>query len=281
MMMYVFGFFWGCVNIIVWMWYFQTAGNFPRTRFGHDSTSSKLVRLFGKWGRIGILLPISVIMGLGPFFAPVIGEKLAQQQAWLHRCDSFMTEVVLNGLFFNSPDDDAPMASFYFRQPNGTLQKQYDYNLTNDDVNPSIWHFALLPSSGAYAQIQSVTYNFDNFTFVATCSGNTYQCSQGSFQDTGLLSFFITDISNSTVENLRADNYGHHSDDAPSYILKQVEADGSLGSVVVRTAVTQPGHCTTLKLCANDASIATLAPVGLTLFAQNEYSKVCTTPNSN
>ncbi|KAJ6469331.1 hypothetical protein C8R45DRAFT_428778 [Mycena sanguinolenta] len=114
LLMYVFGFFWGCVNIVVWMWYFQSADNYPRTRFGagHDSMLSQIVRFLGKWGRIGILVPVAVIMGLAPFFSPVIGEKIAQQQAWLHRCDSFNGEVVLSGLFFNSPDNRHPLRRF-------------------------------------------------------------------------------------------------------------------------------------------------------------------------
>ncbi|KAF7338824.1 hypothetical protein MSAN_02205100 [Mycena sanguinolenta] len=287
LMMYVFGFFWGCVNIVVCMWYFQSADNSPRTRFGdRNSTFSQIARSARKWGRIGILVPVAVILGLGPFFAPVVGERIAQQQAWVHRCDSFNGEVVLNGLFFNSPANEAPIASFYFRQPNGTLQKQYDYNLTNDAVNPSIWYFSLLSGSGSAAQIQNVTYDLNNFTFVATCPGNATQCTKGTFQDAGYLSFLILDeASNATIANLKTVDrdwdYGHHSDDAPSYILKEVDADGSLGNVVVRTAVTEPGHCTTLKMCANDASISTLAPVGLTLYAQNKYSVVCSTPNSN
>ncbi|KAJ7809190.1 hypothetical protein B0H14DRAFT_2379912, partial [Mycena olivaceomarginata] len=250
LMMYVFGFYWGCVNI---------------------------------WGSVVVLLPISVIMGLGPFFAPVVGIKLIQKQAWLHRCDLFSGEVVLNGLSFTSPRDATPVASFYFRQPNGNLEKQYDYGLTQDGTNQSLWHFALLPAFQPLIQIQSVTYDFDNFTFVSTCPGNTSQCSQGSFKDTGVLELSITDPFNSTIAHLRAVDKGWDygkSDDAPSYILKQVEADGSLGNVVVRTAVTQPEHCNSLKLCANNADIATLAPVGLTLFRQNEYSKVCSTPNS-
>ncbi|KAF8217607.1 hypothetical protein K438DRAFT_4637 [Mycena galopus ATCC 62051] len=283
LIMYVFGFFWGCVNIVMWMWYFQSTGDPDRTGSGRRSTSSQGLRFLRKWGHIGLVLPVAIIMGLGPFFAPVIGEKLAQQQAWLHRCDSFAAEVVLNGVFYNSPDNEPAVATFYFRQSNGTLERQYDYNLTKDINDSDIWHF-VLSGSQPPTQIPSITYYFNNFTFVATCPGNTTQCNQGSYEGSGFLSFSIAYSSNSTIVNLRAVDkdwdYGH-SDDAPSYLLKQVQADGSLGDIVVRTAVTQPGHCTTLKLCANDADIATLAPVGLTLFAQNEYSKVCTTPNSN
>ncbi|KAJ6559766.1 hypothetical protein B0H19DRAFT_1260463 [Mycena capillaripes] len=188
-------------------------------------------------------------------------------------------EVVLSGLSYNAPDDQAPIATFQFRQPNGTLSEGYTYNLTNDGPT-SIWQFA--PS--AAQSLVKVTYDISNFTLQATCQGNTSQCMQGFFQESGFLSFSLTDSFNSTVTNLRAVDkdwvYGH-SDDAPSFLLKEVQPDGSLGKVVVRTAVTQPGHCMNLKLCANDTSIETLVPIGLTLMKQNEYSRVCTTPNSN
>ncbi|KAJ7775992.1 hypothetical protein DFH07DRAFT_731981, partial [Mycena maculata] len=200
-----------------------------------------------------------------------------------HRCDPYMVEVVLSGLTFNSPDDQAPVATFYFRQPNDALQQGYVYNLTNDAADASIWHFAPVPGQ-ALAETPSVTYDLGNSTLEANCPGNASQCAHGSFKDSGLLSFSLTNVFNTSTVNLSAVDkdwdYGQ-SDDAPSYMLKEVRPDGSLGKVVVRTAVTEVGHCTNLKLCANDASIETLAPVGLTLMKQNAYAIVCTTPNSN
>ncbi|KAF8217536.1 hypothetical protein K438DRAFT_1746837 [Mycena galopus ATCC 62051] len=195
--LYVFGFFWGCVNIIVWIWYFQSIGDSDpnRTGSGRHSTFSRGLRLLRKWGRVELLLPVAIIMGLGPFFAPVIGERLAQQA------------VVLNGVFYNSPDNKPAVATFYFRQSNRTLERLYDYNLIKDSNNPNIWHF-VLSGSQRPTQIPSVTYYFNNFTFVVTCPGNTTQCNQGSYQEGGFLSFSIADSFNPTVLNLRAVDNG-------------------------------------------------------------------------
>ncbi|KAJ6559802.1 hypothetical protein B0H19DRAFT_1069532 [Mycena capillaripes] len=232
LIMYVFGFFWGCVKIVVWMAYFQPSQSSPAI-----TRSKGVLRHCWHCVRLPTLLPIAIMMGLGPFFAPFVGVKLAQEHAWLHRCDTFAVK----------------------------------YNLTNDWAT-SIWQFAL----SAAQSLVEVTYNISNFTLQATCPSNTSQCTQGSFQESGFLSFSLTDSFNSAVKNLRAVDkdwvYGH-SDDAPSFLLKEVLPDGSLGNVVVRTAMTQPGHCANLKLCASDASGETLVPIGLTLIKQNKYSR--------
>jgi hypothetical protein len=155
--------------------------------------------------------------------------------------------------------------------------------LTNDAINTSIWRFGpVLGQSLADGQI--VTYNLKNSSVTATCAGNTTECTQGSFDDSGFLSFALTNLFNPTNVNLKTvdgDWVYAKSDDAPSYMLKEVKSDGSFGDVVVRTAVTERGHCTQLKLCANGATVENLAPVGLTLMKQNEYARVCSTPNSN
>ncbi|KAJ7459282.1 hypothetical protein FB451DRAFT_571535 [Mycena latifolia] len=279
LIMYVFGFFLGCVNLVVALWYFQATRSPAgiRTR----KSDSRILNLAWRTARILVLVPVSVILVSGPFFAPVVGVKLAQEQAWIHRCDPFPVEIILTGLSFNAPGTATPIATFSLRE-NGIVGSTYVYTL---GVNGSIWHFGPSPGqSPVTSQLPTVTYNIDNSSLMATCSGNTSQCTQGTFQESGVLSFALTNSFSSTHVNSRAVDrdwvYGK-SDDAPSFILKEVNPDGSLGDVVVRTAVTQPGHCSVLKMCANGATVEALAPVGLTLMKQNEYSKVCTTPNSN
>ncbi|KAF7354002.1 Cyclic AMP receptor 1 [Mycena venus] len=280
LIMYVFGFFLGCVNIITWIWFFQTMASPTRPLADGGSHLGNVFR----WLMRLLLIAVAVMMGLGPFFSPFVGIKLARAQAYLHRCDSYAVEIVLEGLPFNAPSDASPLAVFSFREL-GTLEVRYEFSLTQDDENPSIWHFSLPPSANTVDQIHTVTYNFTDSSISATCPGNSStQCTHGSFKETDFLSFSLTDSTNSTTVDLRAVDKGWDypkSDDAPSYMLKKVQSDGSLGQVVVRTAVTDPHHCTDLKLCANNADVETLAPVGLTLLKQNEYSKVCSTPNSN
>ncbi|KAJ7168942.1 hypothetical protein C8R46DRAFT_242861 [Mycena filopes] len=278
--MYVFGFFLGCVNIVVWIWLLQTWVPLERTHPGR----SNVFRYSMRGGRFLLLIPLAVFMGLAPFFAPVVGVKEAQRQAYLHRCDPFAVEVVLEGLPYNAATDRNPVATFSFRE-NGVLQERYQYNLTSDAKNNLLWHFVLSSQSPeSVAPVQQVTYDFGNSTISATCPGNLTECTQGSFEESGYLTFSLTDSRNSNTTSLRAvDNdwdYGK-SDDAPSYILKEVQSGGELGGVMVRTAVTNPHHCRLLKLCANNADVETLAPVGLTLLKQNDYSRVCSTPNSN
>ncbi|KAJ7253200.1 hypothetical protein C8J57DRAFT_1660371 [Mycena rebaudengoi] len=205
---------------------------------------------------------------------------MAFQNAWLHRCDSYMVEVVLGGLAFNSPQDAVPNAAFYFRQPDGRLEKQQEYHLINDRDD---WH--LTPAGPTPSPLPTVTYYLGNSTLSATCiTPNATFCTLGSFHESGFLTFSIVDAFNKSAVALRAVDkewvYGK-ADDAPSYILREVQDKGDLGAVVVRTAVTNLHDCTSLKLCANSANVQTLVPVGLTLLKQNEYSKVCTTPNSN
>ncbi|KAJ7253181.1 hypothetical protein C8J57DRAFT_1077031 [Mycena rebaudengoi] len=279
LIMYVFGFFWGCVNIVAWMWYFQRKNISGST--GRSLIRSRVLRYSWRLGHILVLFPVAVIMCLGPFFAPTIGINLSRENAWLHRCDSYMVEVVLGGLAFSSPQDATPIAAFYFRQPDGRLEKQQEYHLIND--RDDIWH--LTPAGQTPSSLPTVTYYLGNSTLSATCTTpNATICTVGSFQESGFLTFSIVDAFNKSTVTLRAVDkewvYGK-ADDAPSYILREVQDKGDLGAVVVRTAVTNLHDCTSLKLCANSANVQTLVPVGLTLLKQNEYSKVCTTPNSN
>ncbi|KAJ7906465.1 hypothetical protein B0H13DRAFT_1619348, partial [Mycena leptocephala] len=259
--MYLFGFFLGCANIVVCACVIYYAWHCA-------------------W--ILVFLPVAVILGIGPFFSPLIGIKIGREQAWLHRCDTYSVEIVLTGLSFNSPSTAIPTATFSVRQ-NGILENQYQYGLTNDAVNVSIWRFGPSPEQ-PLADGQIITYNLDNSSLVATCAGNTGQCTQGSFasEEKGFLSFDLTNSVNPANVKLRAvdpDWASPNNDDAPSFILKEVQPDGNLGEVVMRTAVIQ--HCTLLKVCANGATVEILAPVGLTLMKQNAFGKVCTTPNSN
>ncbi|KAJ7581011.1 hypothetical protein C8J56DRAFT_958806 [Mycena floridula] len=290
-MMYPFGFLWGCVNILVWILYFPAAIAWPAKQSNRPWIASKTFRYCWYLVHVAVILPIAIILSLGPFCAPSIGVKIAQKQAWLHRCDSYNYEIILTGLTFNTPDElqESPMAAFYVRE-NGALNLSYYYNLTADVDDTNIWHFRFAsPSiSATVAQPLDISYQFANSTVSASCRSSvneTTQCMQGSFEENGFLSFSLNDQLAGTTSKLRAvdKEWGNYAraDDAPSFILKQVLPDSSLGPVVLRTAVTQPDHCNSLKLCANNLNLESLTPLGLALLKQNEFSKVCTTPNSN
>ncbi|KAJ6517795.1 hypothetical protein DFH09DRAFT_1194776 [Mycena vulgaris] len=132
---------------------------------------------------------------------------------------------ILTGLSFNSPNTATPVASFSFRQ-NGVLDYQYDYRLTNEDADPARWRFAPAPGQGLTIS-QTMTYDVANDLLVATCAGNTSQCTQGSFDESGFLSFTLNNSLTPATVRLRALDkdwvYGK-ADDAPSFLLKEVQA---------------------------------------------------------
>ena len=200
----------------------------------------------------------------------------------------------MEGLSYGSPGNELALASFYFG-PSANRTKYYEYTMTLDPGDSNVWNFGFsqfvpgvtIPSD-VYPLVQNISYQMANQTFSATCTtgpeaNGTTSCMQGSFDEGGYLSLNINNTLANVVTNLRAVDKNWMfvpADDAPSYILAEVEPDGSLGQSQLRTAVTFPGHCTILKLCS-ETGIDVLPPVGLTLMRQNAYSIVCTTPNSN
>jgi hypothetical protein len=305
---YIFGFFLGCINIFVFYLYFSYAFGWldPRRylrdaeihNLGQDDEGmrqpdSRPNRAFNRaWEAVHILiiLPVAIIVILGPFFSPFIGLKIAQREAWIHRCDPFAVEVILAGRAYSSPNSTLPVASFYF-WVNGTRSLFYEYSLSQSDNDANTWYFALtqvtpgvnIPAP-VYPLISNVSYQFDTNELSAVCTASpdapvneTTSCMQGSF-DTSYLSFTTNDTRTGVVTTLRAvDAQWEFSEDAPSFLLKN-----SQGQTAVRTAVTEPEHCTFLKMClANETGVDMLPPVGLALMQEDKYSISCSKPSSN
>jgi hypothetical protein len=310
---YIFGFFWGWVNVFIFYLYFSYAfgwldprpyrRNMEMHNLGQndeeirqpDAPPNPILnsRAFDHvWEAVHILiiLPIAIIVSLGPFFSPYIGIKIAQREAWLHRCDPFAVEVILAGRAYSSPISTLPVASFYF-WANGTRSQYYEYSLSQSDNDTNTWYFALtqvtpgvnIPAP-VYPLISNVSYQFDTDELSAVCTAgpdapanDTTSCMQGSF-DTSYLSFTTNDTRTGVVITLRAiDTQWEFSEDAPSFLLKN-----SQGQTAVRTAVTEPEHCTFLKMClANDTGVDMIPPVGLALMQQDIYSRICSKPSSN
>jgi len=295
-----------CLRYIryVWGWFRFTSPRRPR-----------ILRYFVKYFLRFLIIVLAVIVCLGPFFAPLIGLKIAQgvsgyiicstntlttlQNAWNNRCDRFPVEVILDGRpYYDSIKENPSVASFYIGQP-GRRTEYYKYGMTQDDSDTTIWHLRLIhatippDSDPVYHPLaQDLSYRFANHSVTATCTTNTSSsaipCMEGSFNNDGkAFSLTINDTHTGIVTKLRAFDKGVWApvpaDDAPSVILREVQPDDSLGSIdVLRTAVTMQGKCTRLKLClARERGIDLLAAVGLVLKAQDNYAYVCTTPNSN
>jgi len=309
---YIYGFSLGLVNIGFCLKYIRTVCGFFKF------TSLKPLRILRYFVR-SLIIGLAIIMCLGPFFAPLIGLKKAQvvsgyaicstntliapQEAWDHRCDQFSVEVILDGRpYYDSIKENPSVASFYFGQP-GRRTEYYQYVMIQDDndATGTIWNLRLsnvtIPPDldPVYHPLaQELSYRYDNYSIAATCTTNTSSsaitipCMEGSFNGGGkALDLTINDTRTpGTVTKLRALDKGvwapDPADDAPSVLLREVQPDGSLGSIdVLRTAVTMKGKCTRLKVCLAESGIDLLAAVGLILRAQDKYAYVCTTPNSN
>jgi hypothetical protein len=218
-----------------------------------------------------MLFPLAIIFSLGPFFGPYItlrisqqvtiflstshGELICPQLAWDHRCDSFLVEVNLDALPYNAPVDAEPRATFFFWQ-NGVRTKLYDYNLINSQEDANVWDLqfgtiepgAIVPAQW-FPSIQDMSIDVSNGTFSASCvtgpdmpMNATTPCIYGSFSTSVITT---NDTRANNVTHLKAEDeiwYSLNNEDAPDYILRDVEPDLTLGNIALRTAVTEPGH---------------------------------------
>jgi len=281
---YVYGFILGLVNLGVVLRYIRAVWTFTRLK------SLGILRYFVRYFMRFLIIALATIICLGPFFAPLIGIKITQVDAWNHRCDRFSVEVILDGRPYY--DSNPSVASFYFGQP-GQRTEYYKYGMTQDENDTDIWHLRLTDVTIPpdldpvhHPLAQDLSYRFANHSVAATCTTNTSSsvtipCMEGSFNDGGkALNLTINDIRTGVVTKLRAVDKGTWApvpaDDAPSVLLREVQPDDSLGSIdMLRTAVTMKGKCTKLKLClATDQRIDLLAAVGLILKAQDDYAYV-------
>ena len=188
-----------------------------------------------------------------------------------------------------------PVASFYFWQ-NNVRTEFFQYEISQGQ-DGDIWNFDLrqiisgvnVPED-VYPLAWSMSYDFVNNTVTANCASSpttptnaTTPCMTGSFTQGSLLSLSIDDTRTNTTTNLRAVNTPWSFYDAsPSYILREVNSDGSLGDIAVMTLVTKYSTCTLLQLCvASETGLDALAALGLTLLSQNDFALQCTTPASN
>jgi len=245
----------------------------------------------------------SQIYSMGKWLCAICSTNtlITPQTAWHHRCDSLSSvEVILHGRpFYHSNKKNPSVACFSFGRQPGRRTEYYKYGMTQDDNDPTgtIWHLRRMSVTippdldPVYHPLaQDLSYRFDNHSVAATCTTNsssavTIPCMEGSFDNSeDALNLTIMDLRTRNVTKLRARDKGVwapvEADDAPSVLL----IDDSLGSEVLRTAVTMPGNCTRLKLCLatrRERGIDVLAAVGLILKAQDNYAYTCTTPDSN
>jgi len=270
-MMFLFGWVWGCVNLAVFWGYFSSS-------FAFDSGRQGMFSLF-------VVAPIATVLILGPFISPFIALPLAQRTAWIHGCDGYPIQIVIDAKAYNGPSYQPNIASYF-----QGYTPLYSYDIFQSSADQ--WSFNIRTinspdlaqnhSAPLYPSISNITYDFIYNTVSANCtfpsSNTTSTCVTGSFNPNNYLSFNLTDLrSNSTTYLHAVDKEWAFGDDAPSVILKD-----SNGVEVIRTDVTKKGDCTQLKLCAaQDSGAGITVPVGLILMRQMDYSVYCTTPSDD
>jgi hypothetical protein len=218
-----------------------------------------------------------------------------QQHAWVHGCDHYPVEVVLEGQRYNAPRTQPSLASFYFWE-NGTRTKFFEYGITYG-ASVDEWGFDLrrivgrkIPAS-VYPLVQEVSYDFVGNTISGSCVANgagtvdsmdsevTTPCLEGTVDLGNVLSYSLTDTRVNTTYNLRAGSKEwYFRDDAPSVRLHRVHADDeTLGQTVLTTLVTKPGDCNLLKVCSGvESGVDMIGPIGILLLKLDEYGIRCT-----
>jgi len=277
-LMFMFGFCWGVINLIVFWAYFASEAGFASSYTRKISS----MRLFFN---LIIMLPIATVLCLGPFFSPFAGLSLAQKAAWKHGCDNFPVQIILSTKAYNGPSTEPNTAQYFLGK-----EPIYTYDIFQQSADDWTFNIRTLDSPALannqsdpiYPSVSNITYNFVDNTVSANCTSpnanTTFRCVDGSFNPNDYLSFKISDLRDNSTTNLNAvDKQWAFGNDAPSVILKDES-----GVEVIRTDVTNPSACTQLKVCAGRSSGADiLVPIGLILTRQADYAVECTTPSND
>ncbi|THG96428.1 hypothetical protein EW026_g5406 [Hermanssonia centrifuga] len=313
-MMFIFGFPWGIVNLVVVYWHYSQVTNSGRI---NSSTCTRMLLVLYS---IFIFLPVALALVILPFFGGWIVVPVAQQYAWDHRCDSYPMYAILDAKSYYDARYVTNVAYFYL---NPSQEQVFTYEIANPG-DADIWTFSLrdwntdqgaIPLD-AYPTLQQVTYDFVDDSLSGNCTVPTSSaaansttltspCMTGTFDPGNVLSFNITSsvpLNNTLASNttsaatpsstssvLRAQDKGWtFSDDAPSLILRLVNPlHDTLGLIVLRTAVTRPHDSTELKVClagvqgGNEVGAQVMAPLGLILMRQADYALYATRPSDD
>jgi hypothetical protein len=287
-MMYIFGFFWGCVNIFVWYLYFMNSSSFLNrlSKSSDNGPPSRVVRIIWYLLHALIVLPCAAIMCFGPFFSPWAGLKLRQQYVAKHACEIFKLPVdaILEGRHYKSPGQAQVVL---YLQNNGIPSHNY---LLSGSEDAGYFSLTAVENFVPYALVQNLTYNLAQHSLSANCVADGTAlinatttgtpCMQGffKFDANSPLEITTNDTRTGTVSTLRAIDAGwsfSKSDDSPNFLIK--DANG----LAVRSAVTIPGACYKRKVClASDPGIDMLVSLALALPQQDAYSQACTMPSS-
>ncbi|THH33627.1 hypothetical protein EUX98_g498 [Antrodiella citrinella] len=296
--MFLFGWIWSPVNVLVYWAYFAWA-------------------LTSRRGRsICIGLPLTLFIIIIPAFGGWIVVPIVERWAWNHRCDSYPMFAVLDGRGYYDASYVPNVVHFYSgKSLHATPLFTY---IINSDSDSDLWTFELREFDNAqdqipldyYPTLQSVQYDFLNDTLTGNCTTpvapgssitNSTTCMTGTYNPNDWLSFNISSniplnntVSGSPVPPTTAvlrtvDKQWTYDNDAPSLILKTVDPlTNSLQRQVLCTAVGWAADCTQLKVCLAGTGTPggligaeVLAPLGLVMIRQGDHAATCGQPDDD
>ncbi|EKM52610.1 uncharacterized protein PHACADRAFT_126580 [Phanerochaete carnosa HHB-10118-sp] len=318
-MMFIFGFFLSCFNGIWAYGYLCWACGDGWRRSGSGNLLVTLFSLF-------IAAPVLAFSVIMPFFGGWIVVPIMQKYAWDHYCDSFPAFAILDARSYNDPSYTVNVAYFFMNQPSaGSPTQLFTYEIANTDGGDN-WRFSLRSWDTAqssipldfYPTLQAVHYNFYQLTIDGNCTlsanasaaGNTVDntatvpCMTGTFDPSAHLHFNITSavplnstlvssypaaVPNATSNLTIRDSNWDFGKYAPALALQELQPDGQLGHLILKTTVTAPHDSTELKVCVagpegrQGAAVQpeVFAPLGLVLMRQADYALYSTQPSSD
>ncbi|KAI0343224.1 hypothetical protein BDW22DRAFT_1356832 [Trametopsis cervina] len=309
-MMFIFGLPWGMINLFV-SWYLIAR----LVELGHGA------RRWFQWVCflliIFVMVPASIIITILPFFGGWIVTPIVQNWTWHHRCDGYPMYAILDAKAYNGPSYLKNMVYFYI---NGNNDVQFTYEISNPEDDDQ-WYFRLkqwnvdqqsIPLE-AYPTLQSIGYNFVDFTLSGNCTvpaspsvfnSNTTSspCMSGTFDQGSELFFNITSavpLNNTANANLTSSSSSlllskskpwYVGGTPPAAILVGTDTNSGFSEgIVSRTAVAKPHDCTELKVCiagvpgrrGSQVMAEALTPLGVILMRQSDYAIACTTPSDD
>jgi hypothetical protein len=279
--LHVADYFVGTFNVAIWYGYRDTAVEEYRNTWQYRSV--RLRSLF--WSaHILFIIPLAIFMSAAPLCIPYLVLPLAQEQAWLHRCDSYPMYAILYGRLYDSPPSQVPTVSFYYTGKPASLPL-YSYAITTDYDQNRPWSLYLVDNSTPDVQYLNVTFDNSAATISAACAPgyDTQQpCATGTFQIDPKLQVITTDKLTNTSTGLISDSdhwyYPNHID-APSYIMTRYPSGQNNQSIILQSAVTQPNACWNLRICSiGPPDSAIISVLGLTLVQQDLYGQDCSKP---
>ena len=230
--------------------------------------------------------------------------------------------VILDGTSYNDASYVIPRAYFFINSPSAAEPTQlFTYELSQPGDGDT-WLFGLrsfdeLQSSiplDSYPTLHQIYYNYNTLDVAGNCtipdstasnaSTTTIPCLSGTFDPGAKLFFNLTSsvplnstlstaypsgVVNASTTLSIPDNGWALNHFAPAIRLEEVDAEGNLGHMVLRTTVTKPRDATELKVCvtgpqgreAGTVAAEVLAPLGVALLRQDDFARYATQPSDS